>query len=1582
MGQAIAADINLSNQGNETESKNVKFEVALDESDKTVKEKTANIASQDVKLAISVSVQGGGYLKDAAIELVDTNFKFKNDSTKTKVSLGTLQSEDGISVAIPVIAKNDESFNLRLLDMQSKIKLTGEYIDVNGSVKDINTTKAVKIAWTADELNEESISLNQKVITNKIYNIEGTNKRVVQVLVESKLKDNVAPIKSTLIEVENPNIGAEPQEVVVAGYTTKATNGKTSLEFADGESSSWEYKQEEGKTYINILNNPNQDNNVAWAKNAQDKFVVTYVYSEDASVSPFISDAKATIDVYGRTNGTIEKTNNLTEEIAEMGDIIKLETSLTNKIYKGKMYVGEDTDYQEESNVYVPYSKLANRVIVESLGDEVAEGVSTYYKTTKINRDEAIKLLGEEGTISIEEVNSGRKVDVENGTFTQVGETGPIHEINLSEEAEDGYYTISYNENVNKISIAMSNPKTEGTIKFVNEKAVKVSDKNAVADLKELKSNTILSAVVDKNDYSKLLTAISTSVAKLEEPKTTANVTLDKTSISTGNENTVKITAELVSKDANNKLFKNPTINIVLPKEITQAQIENVTPVVGSDELEVKTYNVTTNNDGNKVIVVEFAGEETKYSANSATIAIDVKLATNAFMADKNVEVKSTIINGEERVEKVNPLTIKSKDGLVTKTTLTAGENKVEAENKNTVTVNANANDEVAVSTSIMNNYGDTLSNVNMVGEVPEDATLKSEVTTGIEGATVKYLTEEGTETTNLNEVKSFKIESDKDLAQGETTQVNYRYALKSSANNQQEGSLKIEGTLTEDVQSDVIRYIANIQVGANGVQNVPEGTTTNSDKLQVNVVVTAGGQEIAQNGEVNNGQVLRYKVTVKNISSEDLNNVKLKSTIENGVFYDLVEDGGTYYDDKSGERLPGHRYSEVKDVNVKEIPIAKLEAGKTQEFDYQVVAYIGQGENANQFKNNMVITADNMNQVSINDTKTIKEGKIALRLHYSSNEEPILYSNGDEKTFEIDLTNLTQTDLKNINININLPDELICDIENPMNTDLNEINISNTENGITINVYDLAAGETKNVYFQLRTNSIPVDKLEKEVTLVATANYEGTTYLSNDYVKTIYQAETKLDTKFTSDKEGQILHEGDEITYTLRLVNNGVLSTGNLYIFNDIPDGLNVKSIVSSINSGENVEHTVNEEGYIEIEGLELKVGDSLTLTIVADLEYIPEDTDKITNTIEVSGSTVKGIEKSLVNNLEDADNPESGQDENKDGTNSISGLAWIDENKDGTRDSNEKILQGVKVVLLDKDGKQVAEQTTSLTGTYKFTNVEPGEYIVAFKYDSSKYAVAKYQSTSATEETNSDAISKEIEINGEKILAGVTDTIKLDGKNIENIDIGLVENAKFDLRLDKYIKKVVLTNSAGTSTYEYQDTNLAKVEISAKRIAGTVLLVEYELKVTNEGDVDSYVGDIQDYLPDGMVFTSESNKEWYMDGNKILHTKELSEQVIRAGETKSVTLVLTKTLKENSTGTIENIGEIGASSNKMSITDFDSVAGNKKAGEDDMSQASLIVSISTGSPLMYIGIVIGTMLVLGLGIYIINKKVLKEAI
>lgn len=1570
IGKSIAVEISLSNQGNETNSKNVKFEVYLDENDRNVKEKTAKIESE-MQLYISVAVQGKGYLKNPEIELVDTNFRLKNNSEVTKFKLDSVQSERGTTVALPIIAKKDESYNLSLLDMQSQIKLTGEYIDENGNVTDINTTKAIKASWTLDELTEENISLNQEVITNKIYNIDGINKRVIQVLITSKLKENVAPVKSSLIEVANPEVGMEPEEVKVAGYTTKATNGKTNLEFANGENSTWEYNSEEGKTFIQILNNANEENAVTWAKNAEDKFIVTYIYNESTKILPFVSNVKSTTEIYGRTKGAIEKTNTIKqEELAETGDIAKLENNITRNIYKGKMYIGEDTNYKETSNIYVPYSKIANSIVLKDSEEQLQEGISTYYKTTKINKAEALKLLGNEGTITV---------------YNAENKTTPIKEIALSEETEDDYYTISYDNNVNKIEIEMSKAQTEGKIEITNEKAVKISNTAVAQSSAELKTNKTLT-VTDANNNVVVNSNIE-STAKLLEPKTTFNVSLDKTSISALSQNNVKITAELTSKDESNKLFINPTINIVLPKEIKEASIEHITPVVGDSKLSIKSYNLTTNEEGNQVIAIQLKGEQVAYSSNAATIVIDAKLKTDSFIANKNVEIKTTCINNAETVEKTNNINIVSKSGLVTKSTIKVGEKVAEKINQTTVNVNAKQNEKVEVSAQMINNYENALSNEAIVGTIPQEAILSSEIATNIKDAKVYYSEEENpqvdsdswkTEAQNLESLKSFKIVPQNDIKQGETVTLNYKYELKTA--NAEESTIKVSGTVAKEEKQETLKFITNAEQSIAAEQNING----------INIALEAK----TMTNTIHQGQIITYNLKVKNTTGQALNNVTLDYIVpSDAILTELTEAQGT-----------SMTYTDDENTKNKTWEIETIAPEETISKDVTIKVK----EQATQIVNKVTLKNADKSEIASLTTEPVQviDGDLTVSLSRRVNMGTPL-SEGSEIEYVVMVQNNTGSDINNVELKSKVPNQTIWEDENEYNQDW-EYNKETQE--LTYTIDNLQTGQTLEKRFVVSVDKVGKNISQTNIDNSAIAIYNKKEYASNVYTSTVLNPVWKI--QMDSDSP-ETLNIGNEVKYVIKVTNETEYQHA-VSVLDKIPDEIQVDGIRYYSTSHEDAEEidvtndievlylvSGGETLTIEVTGTVLNWEEEIyskQITNVAKIDLGDEDyleSNAITNTIINNEVDPQATDPSNPTDPTDPSNPTEPTDptdpsnptdpsdtpEEKE-SNSISGLAWLDENKDGIRDENEQILQAVKVILLDKEGKQIAESTTSLTGTYKFENIKKGEYTVVFEYDTSKYAVTKYQTSDATDETNSDAISKQIEINGETKTVGITDTITLQDEDINNIDIGLIQNAKFDLRLDKYISKVVLTNSAGTSTYEYEDTNFTKVEISAKKIEGTVMLVEYDLTVTNEGDVDGYVGDIIDYLPDGLVFTSEANKDWYMDGNKALHNKTLSEQVIKAGETKTVTLVLTKTLKSNSTGTIENIGEIGENTNLQGITEFDSVAGNKQLGEDDISTASLIVSIATGSPVMYIGIVVATMLVLGLGIYIINKKVLKERI
>ena len=203
---------------------------------------------------------------------------------------------------------------------------------------------------------------------------------------------------------------------------------------------------------------------------------------------------------------------------------------------------------------------------------------------------------------------------------------------------------------------------------------------------------------------------------------------------------------------------------------------------------------------------------------------------------------------------------------------------------------------------------------------------------------------------------------------------------------------------------------------------------------------------------------------------------------------------------------------------------------------------------------------------------------------------------------------------------------------------------------------------------------------------------------------------------------------------------------------------------------------------------------------------------------------------------------------------------------------------------------------------------------------------------------------------------------------------------NSKFDLELNKYITKVTVQNNSGTTEYNYNNEQLAKVEIKAKQMASSTVLVEYQIEVKNNGAVPGTATVIADYLPKGLKFNSEMNANWYQGTDGNLYTEELKDIMLEPGESKQVKLVLTKAMTSNSTGTFTNAAEIYEDKNDFGLVDTNSTPANKEQKENDYSTAELIISTATGSPMMYIGIIITSMLILGGGIYLINKKVILE--
>lgn len=1559
---SYATDSELSVQNDATNSNNVKFETYFDANNKSLKEKTANINSEDTMLYISVNVRNEGYLKNAKVELVNTNFAIKGNESVKEFSLNTIETDKGITVEIPIVAISNEKYNLGLLNMISQIKLIGEYIDNKGNVTDIETVKNVKVTWKTDEITEENISLSQEVITNKTYTINGETKRIVQVLVKSAVKDNIVPVKQTNIELSVPEVGVAPEEVNVASYTTKATNGKTSIEFNDLQTSSWNYNKEEGKVSVEIKNPADESNNVSWVKNSADEIIITYIYNEDVVVTPFNSVVKTTIEVYGTdANTTIEKTNEIDlEELPVIGDIANVENKVSPEIYKGNLYINKEENFTSTYNVYLSYKDLAKKVIMQDLGDEISEGeASTYYKETKINKAEAVSVLGQDGTIEI--------YNAEDNALLQT--------INLNEVSDEEYIVVEYDKEIATILIQTSPVQKEGKIEIINQKALKAVEE--VTEINKLSSKIKLT-VKDLDDKT-VLDVNSVAEAKILEPSTKYSVSLDKTSLSTQAENTVQIRAELKTENSSSKLFTNPEIRIELPAEIVNASVENITPVLHSDELTLKSYEIVTNDAGDKELIVKTEGTQTKYGQN-AYIVVDLKVKTNSFMASKNVNVKTTCVNGKDSVVDNKAISLVSKTGFVTKNTLTVGEDKIEKINTNKIEKNIAQNANFAISSSFINNFGETISNVNIVGNLEDEMTLVGNITTNIEKAEVYYSTEKITDANSeswtkdlqdLSKAKSFKIVLPSNLEQGSLVEVGYSAIANIadlSENKALTNSLNVNYVINKQAKQEKIEYVLNAIVEKAEGSPMLYSTISQGESVEVTMTPKAMTEELYQ------GQIVTYVITVKNTGTKELDNMQLEYTVPEGALItELTYSQGTEI-----------TYTDKEDIRSRTITIEKLRVGAT--VDYEITLRIK--ADAESIENKIIAkneAGDTIGSLTTN-AKEVNSGDLSVMLSRRANWTTTL-TEGSTIMGIVILTNNTESAMNNLKITSKLPEGTSW-VEDPYYEEYNDKwTYDSSSNTISYTLDTLEADKSNNVVsipFVIKVNKINDTTYEDtfdNMVLVKTEN--GKEYASNVYSS--YASKPGWKISMTSE-HNDTLKEGDAVKYIINVQNVG----GNFASFtlvDEIPEEIKINSILSYWKGKEDIttEYSSNnnsidlqipiadgETAIVEIEGTVKELADGTTSKEITNTAKIPNGYDE-NNNIKYKESNT--ITNTIIGNN---DGGNSGNTETK--TYSIAGSVWLDENKDGIKETNEKAMQSQRILLLDKDLKVLEETVSSLTGTYKFDNLSSGNYLVAIVYDKSKYGITKYQVKEAEESTNSDVTSKEITLEDKSAMVGITDTIKVENSNISNIDMGLIEAPTFDLSLSKNISKVSVTTKSGTSTYNYEEpTNLAKVEIGAKEISGATLVVEYEIEVTNNGEVNGYVTDIIDYMPSELTFNSEMNTEWYKTADNYLHYMALDPQAIKPGESEKVKLVLTKTLGNNTTGVIRNEAEIGVSSNLEGIVELDSTGGNKQEGEDDISVAELIVSIKTGSPMMYTGIVIISMLVIGIGIYIINKKVIK---
>ena len=274
------------------------------------------------------------------------------------------------------------------------------------------------------------------------------------------------------------------------------------------------------------------------------------------------------------------------------------------------------------------------------------------------------------------------------------------------------------------------------------------------------------------------------------------------------------------------------------------------------------------------------------------------------------------------------------------------------------------------------------------------------------------------------------------------------------------------------------------------------------------------------------------------------------------------------------------------------------------------------------------------------------------------------------------------------------------------------------------------------------------------------------------------------------------------------------------------------------------------------------------------------------------------------------------------------------------------------------------MAETVTGNSGNYRFDNVSNGSYKILIEYDSGKYGLAPYQRDGVAENINSDFMKTRITENGVTSEVAATETLNVGNNSIVNIDIGLIEYEKHELVITKTLEKAVVKTNKRTRTYNFNGKQIGKVEIAAKEMPNAEVTIQYNINITNNGELEEYVNKIEDTPTEGELVSSSEG--WTRSGDTLVYG-DLAGKAIQPGQTETITLELKVKLDSQGTGkTINNVVKITENTNDDNVSNIN----------DTNATAQFLIGVKTGGMLIGSIVIVGILIVAIAIIVIIKKK------
>ena len=1532
------------------------------------------------KLSLIVSAKEEGYF-NGKITIENSNFTIKeaknqyiNKIEGNVITLNQINAGTTANIELDIEPIKRDIYDIGLLNSVTKVNLSGIY--KNKTNKDINIKADRELKLEIPENNaNENVESEIKVVTNKILKVDNQDKRVIQLELSLGLKDNNYPIKAIDTQLTLPKQkGAYPTV-------------RSKVDF--NNMTNFNMKHTNEIVNINLTNLPNEKNLILWKKSGNDKVIVSLIYDKDEILDELKVKMKETVTLQNGKELVVEKESLPLKETK--GDaLVQIATENNeNSIYKGKLYANVPRQFETKTIVKVNLPKAEDKIeVVENASSYIVNGkkenANVCYVQTLISKERFDKILGAEGKIV---VKNGKEVIATIDSTTAVDKNQNLV-INYLQE-----------KNVQSITIETTTPVDIGNLEFKHVKEIKNQSRDVVKAVTEINTKTNL-------NYNNLVSE-NVSKIKLEESKSDVEFTTDAKSLLTTAENNVEMKVLLKTNKEMNNLFENPVIEIELPQEVETVPAVKA-KLVYEDELKIKETKVV----GNKIIV-SLDGKQTAYKEagiEGALIIVNAKLKLNKDAATNNSKIKMNVRNGSESIGKVTDIRIIApKDMTITHSIKGLGVETFGEEKTKKVTLPRGERQSKVFETSIdiVNNNEASMNNVKLSGTFPTNNSNNNVNIKVVEGFNVSaingaevYYTENEKATNDIQNTQNGWKENITDATKVRKflitipemkTKEKYNLAYKMEV----PGLLEYNQKANQTVEVSYTNVLVGEEKTLNGTEIILE--TGVGAKAEIGLKAKIGPNEIKNLEKVKNGEVVRIKMEVSNIGSEDLHNVKVVGlvpegtalVIPKGINSDKPEDWYEYDLENYYEELPDKKYEKV---------IEEIKAGKVATLEYEI-----------RVKNNVVAGTNIKVESGIKYGDVMKKSN-TLELVTEQSNIRVSVKKGTDRNIEIYdkirylvvVENISDKKQEKLNVKINYPEglenETVALITSTKNEQTGKVEVTNErlEAKNDIQIGDLLPGQSKIIKLDNMINS----KSQDVIKFSSTVSSKSEIVRSNEIQDRVKKVDLSIE--MTTDTNSQYVKSGDEINYIIKVKNNQNIRTDNLIIKDIIPESLSVLDVSAAGEKYENIQDDNNINIPFEIDAnaekdivintvvnYEPSRTTAETITNVAELEYKGDKiatTQEITHIIESDKETEEGNGNETDNNNPDGNidgNPDENIDGNIDvatGKNMITGIAWLDENANGIKDNEEKTLNGVEVFLynpntknLMKDSKgNVLRVSTNDHGVYVLDSIPNGSYIAIFDYDKAKYGLTKYKVEATTEKNNSNALMNELFIEDAKEEVPSTDIIKLNNNNMSDVNIGLIELKKFDLKLDKFVSKILVQNSAGTTVKEYNDETLAKVELRAKQVKGSNVIIEYKIRVTNVGEVEAYARKIADYMPNALKFSSELNKDWYQSGEK-LYNVSIANEVIKPGESKEVKLTLTKSLNDDTVlGRINNTASIEECYSNYNITENT---------ENNKGLADIIISVSTGG-IVWTTTIISLVVVLGVAAFVIIKKKNKEEI